>query len=114
MKQRARPGAFNNFLALLDGFCIDSVGGLNIVHVSSTSDFTANPVRLTDMEVSGFFWCTAPFTPLATSPEALRTETKPGAPIAEVPRGTPWLPPDLIEKCVRAVRADTGRSWRKP
>jgi len=58
MKCRQGWRAFNLILVFLGGFCVDSVRAQNIVETSSTSTFTANPVRLTDMEVSEFFFRT--------------------------------------------------------
>jgi hypothetical protein len=63
--------AFNLFFMFLASFCVDSAGAQNIVEAGSTSAFAANPVKLTDMEVSEFFLiakCVGALRPTAGRP----------------------------------------------
>jgi len=65
------PAAFNLFFLILAVFSFDSASGQNIVGSSSnsTSTFTANPVMLTDTDVSeSFIWRSPGFTkpPIST------------------------------------------------
>jgi hypothetical protein len=46
--------AFKIIVSLPTVFCVDSGVAQNIVEATSAADFTANPVRLTDMDVSEF------------------------------------------------------------
>ena len=54
---RDGPAAFNLIISSSPFLDVDSLYAKNIVKAATTR-FTANPVRLTDMEVSEFFYCT--------------------------------------------------------
>jgi len=85
--------AFNLFFLFLTVFSFDSASGQNIVGPNSTSTFTANPVMLTDTDVSeSFFWRSPDFRKLPSSPEAGRIAAKLDAHVAEFLAGAPWMP----------------------
>ena len=72
-------------------FAIDSGESQNIVGLT-TSQFTANPVRLTDTDVSELF-VKAPPLPMQFAPvEARRVAAKLEAHVAEFLDGAPWNP----------------------
>jgi len=95
-KQGDWPGplvAFNLFFLILAVFSFDSASGQNIVGTDSTSTFTANPVMLTDTDVSeSFVWRSPDFSKRPASPEAVRILGKLDAHVAEFLRGAPWMP----------------------
>jgi hypothetical protein len=107
----AVPAAFNLFIAILALFSFDSASGQNIVRADSTSTFTANPVMLTDTDVSeSFVWRAPDFSTAAPSPEARRIAAKLDSHV-----DVPWCRGDLyfVEKCAFALWADAGRPWSK-
>ena len=77
-------------LASLFGF--DSLRGQNIVELTTTQ-FTANPVRLTDTEVSEFLFRAPDFRSVATSaPPVQRIAHKLDSHVAQFLDGAPWMP----------------------
>ncbi len=82
---------FKIIFGLAAVFCVDSGRPQNIVE-HTTAQFTANPVRLTDMDVSEFFLNMAVTPTRATSPEARRIQGKLEAHLAQFLQGTPWMP----------------------
>jgi hypothetical protein len=72
-------------------FFIDSAGSQNIV-VQFSDRFTANPVRLTDTDVSELFFRTPDFPRRATSSEGGRIAAKLDAHVAAFLDGAPWMP----------------------
>jgi hypothetical protein len=103
-------------------FAIDSGVSENIVGLTA-SQFTANPVRLTDTDVSELFVKFATLPGQFTSHEARRIAAKLEARVAELLEGAPWMSsPQMlgisgyevyfIERCILALWADAGRSWK--
>ena len=85
--------AFNLFFLFLSVFSFDSASGQNIVELSSTPTFTANPVMLTDTDVSeSFVWRAPNFTASPASSEARRIAAKLDAHVTEFLEGAPWIP----------------------
>jgi hypothetical protein len=84
---------FKLFLMFLAVFSFDSASGQNIVESSSTPTFTANPVMLTDTDVSeSFVWREPAFVAAPSSPEARRVAAKLDAHVTEFLEGAPWMP----------------------
>jgi hypothetical protein len=79
------------FTVIFCPFGFDSLRGQNIVE-RTTTQFTANPVRLTDTEVSEFLFRAADFKVAAASAEAGRVATKLEAHVSQFIDGAPWLP----------------------
>jgi hypothetical protein len=85
--------AFNLFFLILAVFSFDSANGQNIVGLNSTSTFTANPVMLTDMDVSeSFFWRSPDFTKPPSSAGGGRIAAKLDTHVTEFLAGAPWMP----------------------
>jgi len=88
-------------------FCVDSLCAQNIVEDtdrSASQQFTANPVRLTDMDVGEFLFSAPRFSAAANAPsEKLNGYFN-----------VPWCKGDLyfIEKSVYALWAAGGRPWK--
>jgi hypothetical protein len=72
-------------------FAIDSGVSQNIVELTA-SQFTANPVRLTDTDVSELFVISPRFPTPFASAEARRVSTKLEAHVMELIDGAPWMP----------------------
>lgn len=90
---RRRTPAFNLFFLILVVFSFDSASGQNIVGADSTSAITANPVMLTDTDVSeSFVWRGPDLVPSSTSPEARRIAAKLEAHVTDFLAGAPWTP----------------------
>ena len=88
-----RRVAFNLFLIFLAVFSFDSASGQNIVGADSTSTSTANPVSLTDTDVSeSFVWREPVFGAHPVSSEARRIAAKLDAHVTEFLDGAPWMP----------------------
>ena len=73
-------------------FFIDSAASQNIVVLFTDRRFTANPVRLTDTDVSELFFRTPDFPKRATSPEGRRVAAKLEAHVIAFLDGAPWMP----------------------
>jgi hypothetical protein len=73
-------------------FFVDSGASQNIVSLFSDRRFTANPVRLTDTDVSELFFRTPAFPKRATSPEGRRVAAKLEAHVIALLDGAPWMP----------------------
>ena len=93
VRGNTRGAAFNLFFLILAVFSFDSASGQNIVGPDSTSTFTANPVMLTDKDVSeSFVWRSPDFSKRPTSPEAARIASKLDSHVDEFLQGAPWMP----------------------
>jgi len=79
------------FTAIFCPFGFDSLRGQNIVE-RTTTQFTANPVKLTDTEVSEFLFRMADFKVAAASAGAGRAATKLEAHVIQFIDGAPWMP----------------------
>jgi hypothetical protein len=84
--------AFKLIVTLAALFLIDSAASQNIVALFSDRRFTANPVRLTDTDVSELFFRTPGFAAPGTSPEGRRVAAKLEAHLLEFLEGAPWMP----------------------
>jgi hypothetical protein len=73
-------------------FFVDSATSQNIVALFSDRRFTANPVRLTDTDVSELFFRTPDFPERANSPESRRVSAKLEAHVKTFLDGAPWMP----------------------
>jgi len=71
--------------------CFDFSCGQNIVGLSSTK-FTANPVTLTEMDFSEFFYFTPELRSPSDQPENQRVVRKLEAHVVEFLAGHPWMP----------------------
>ena len=91
MTRRKAFQTFNLILCFLAFLCVDSLGSQNIVG-HTTAQFTANPVRLTDTDVSEFFLQRPDLSAHPESPEARRIAWKLDAHIAAFVNGAPWMP----------------------
>lgn len=83
--------AFKIIVTFVALFFIDSAESQNIV-IQFSDRFTANPVRLTDTDVSELFFRTPDFPRRATSSEGRRTAAKLEAHVAAFLDGAPWMP----------------------
>lgn len=86
------PGVF---FAMAAVFCVDSLCAQNIIGPadrSASQQFTANPVRLTDMEVSEFLFSTPRFSAAANSAESTRISSRLEAHVISFLDGAPWKP----------------------
>ena len=89
-----RSKAFKTFNLILCStllLCVDSLRSQNIVG-HTAAQFTANPVRLTDTDVSEFFLRTPDLGSLPKTPEARRIAAKLDAHIAAFVDDAPWMP----------------------
>jgi hypothetical protein len=84
--------AFKIIVTFAALFFVDSAESQNIVALFSDRRFTANPVRLTDTDVSELFFCTPGFPKRATSPEGGRVANKLQAHVIAFLGGAPWMP----------------------
>lgn len=73
-------------------FFVDSGVSQNIVSLFSDRRFTANPVRLTDTDVSELFFRTPDFNQHSFSPAARRVAAKLEAHVLGFLDGAPWMP----------------------
>jgi hypothetical protein len=73
-------------------FFVDSAASQNIVALFSDRRFTANPVRLTDTDVSELFFRTPEFSGRVASSEGKRVAAKLDAHVTEFLDGAPWMP----------------------
>ena len=76
MMGRFQRFAFKIIVTFATLFFIDSAASQNIVALFSDRRFTANPVRLTDTDVSELFFHTPDFPTRATSSEGRRVTAK--------------------------------------
>jgi hypothetical protein len=83
--------AFKIIVTFATLFFIDSAESQNIV-VQFSDRFTANPVRLTDTDVSELFFRTPDLPGRATSSEGRRIAAKLEAHVAAFLDGAPWMP----------------------
>jgi hypothetical protein len=87
--------AFNLFLTIFNLFCVDSLLAQNIVE-STTAEFTANPVGLTDMDVSEFFGKVPAYggqqRTEKPTPDLLRVRRELEAEVDAFVAGAPWRP----------------------
>jgi hypothetical protein len=83
--------AFKIIVTFATLFFIDSGGSQNIV-VQFSDRFTANPVRLTDTDVSELFFRTPDLPRRATSSEGRRVAAKMEAHVTAFLDGAPWMP----------------------
>ena len=67
--------AFKLIFRLTSVFCVDSADGSNMVE-PTTLEFTANPVRLTDTDVSEFILSIPDFKTRLASPDTNRASAK--------------------------------------
>src|SRR5262245_5645525 len=74
-------------------FSFDTLRGQNIVESAATRapQFTANPVRLTDTDVSEFLFRTPAFGAATPSREAQRIAAKLEAHVRQFLEGAPWM-----------------------
>jgi len=84
--------AFKLIVTFTALFFIDSAASQNIVALFSDRRFTANPVRLTDTDVSELFFRTPDFPTRATSSEGRRVAAKLEAHVIAFLDGAPWMP----------------------
>ena len=84
--------AFKIIVTFATLFFIDSAASQNIVALFSDRRFTANPVRLTDTDVSELFFRTPDFPTRATSSDARRVTSKLEAHVIAFLDGAPWMP----------------------
>jgi hypothetical protein len=84
--------AFKIIVTFATLFLIDSGASQNIVALFSDRRFTANPVRLTDTDVSELFFRTPDFAARATSPEGRRVAAKLESHVMAFLDGAPWKP----------------------
>jgi hypothetical protein len=82
---------FNLILCSSVFLCVDSLRAQNIVG-HTAAQFTANPVRLTDTDVSEFFLRPPQVATRAESSEAKRIAAKLEAHVAAFLEGAPWMP----------------------
>ena len=83
---------FEIFFSFAAFFFIDSALSQNIVVPFSDRRFTANPVRLTDTDVSELFFRTPGFPRRAISSEGRRVAAKLEANVIAFLDGAPWMP----------------------
>lgn len=84
--------AFKLIVTFAALFLVDSAASQNIVALFSDRRFTANPVRLTDTDVSELFFRTPDFPTRATSSEGRRVAAKLEAHFIAFLDGAPWMP----------------------
>jgi hypothetical protein len=84
--------AFNLIVTFGAHFFIDSAASQNIVALFSDRRFTANPVRLTDTDVSELFFRTPDFSRPPVSAEGRRIAAKLEAHVVAFLDGAPWMP----------------------
>ena len=92
---RFRGGGPSLFFAVAAVFCVDSLCAQNIVGHSDRSasqQFTANPVRLTDMDVGEFLFSTPRISPAGNSAESTRIASRLEAHVMAFLDGAPWKP----------------------
>lgn len=92
MISRRKVFAFKTFFLLVAAFSVDSSSAQNIV-APDFSGFTANPVMLTDTEVSELTGKTPNLLPpLNAPPDAARITSKLDRHVREFLDGAPWMP----------------------
>jgi hypothetical protein len=92
---RFREGWPSLLFAVAAVFCVDSLRAQNIVQgtdFSASQEFTANPVRLTDMDVGEFLFSAPRFFTSDGSAESLRISSRLEAHVVAFLDGAPWKP----------------------
>ena len=83
------------FFALAAVLCVDTLCARNIVGITDRSDsqpFTANPVRLTDTEVSEFLFSAPRFSTAGNSAESARITSRLETQVISYLDDAPWKP----------------------
>jgi hypothetical protein len=91
MTSSPSAAAFKIIFVLATVFSVDSARAQNIVD-RTTREFTANPVRLTDMDVSEFIFKLPRFTGRTTNRESWQIAAKLEAHVGQFLKGAPWMP----------------------
>jgi len=92
MTSALQPFAFKLIVTIGALFFVDSAASQNIVALFSDRRFTANPVRLTDTDVSELFFRTPDFSKRPNSSEGRRVAAKLESHIKAFLDGAPWMP----------------------